>query len=131
MKTINSWGDTEEDLQERKFKIGPMLNFKAMCNLLQEMTEYIGDPTDSYPKNELRKMWLNLMIIYLVLFSFTRAAIMFITIPFCIFYGYVLVNLYIAWKNFKYSKAEFILSTIITLVVLFIGSQFIAEMIFK
>lgn len=131
IKMINNWGDTEEDLQEKKFTVGVMLNFKSMCNLLQEMTEYIGEPNDKYPKNELIKMWINLMVIFLVLFSFTRAALMVITIPFCIFYGYVLVNLYQAWKNFKYSRLQFILGTIITLIIMLVISLFFGEYVLK
>jgi len=126
---INQWGDTQEDLEEKKFHVGFMLNFKSMSNLLQEMSEYIGEPTPDYPKRELRKLWINLMGIFFFLFLFSKAAFIFVTIPFCFFYGYVLIQLFQTWKGFKYSKGAFLGMTFLTLVVLFLAALALGELL--
>lgn len=128
---MNNWGDTQEEIKEKVFHIGPMINFKSMSALLQEMTEYIGEPNEEYPKKELKKLWVNLMIILLVLFTFSRKIFIVITIPFCFFYGFVLINLYQAWKNFKYSRKKFLFATVIALVVVIVAAVLLGELIFQ
>lgn len=126
---VNQWGDTQEDLEEKKFHIGFMLNFKSMSNLLQEMSEYVGKPTPEYPKKELQKLWVNLMGIFFVLFLCSHAAFIVITIPFCFFYGYVLIQLFQTWKGFQYSKGAFLGLTFVTLAVLFLAAMALGEVL--
>lgn len=126
---MNQWGDKPEDLEEKKFHVGFMLNFKSMSKLLQEMSEYIGEPTPEYPKKELQKLWVNLLGIFFVLFLCSKAAFIFVTIPFCFFYGYVLIQLIQTWKGFKYKVGPLIGLTVVILAVLFVAAMALGEVI--
>lgn len=106
---MGSWGDEYEVVreEEQQIKIGYVVSFKTMSFLIHKIREETKEYNGKHPKEELMSMWVNIMVVFLVLFTFTYSILISVTGVFFFFYFYVLVQLYGAWKQFKYSKGYF------------------------
>ena len=115
---MSAWGDDiDEELQKKEeIKVGFVANFKTMIYLLERIEDETTESDDKHPKKELRRIWFGLMFVFLILFALTYNVLALITVFFFMVYGYVLFRLFKVWKRFKYSKASFLLITIVTLV---------------
>jgi len=102
-----AWGDEYESApkQEAKINTGSLISFKTMSAVIGKIREETEKWDDKHPKNDLLAIWRNIMIIFVVLFSFTYNILVMATGLFFFFYFYVLLQIYGAWKQFGYSKA--------------------------
>jgi len=108
------WGDEYENKpkQEVKIKYGRIFSFKTMSYAVNKIKDETREWDDKHPKDDLMAMWMNLMIVYLILFTVTYNILIVATGVFFFFYFYVLVQMYGAWKQFGYSKAGYWVMTI-------------------
>ena len=114
---MSAWDDKyNEDLQNKKeLKVGFVVSFKSMQVLLEKIEDETGEWDEKHPKQELTILWLGLMFVFLILFLFTYSVLALVTVFFYMLYGYILVRMFKTWNRFKYSKVQFWLMTILTL----------------
>ncbi len=108
------WGDEYENAprQEEKIKTGRIFSFKTMSFVINKIKDETREWDDKHPKDDLISMWMNIMLVFLILFTFTYNILIVATGVFFFFYFFVLVQMYGAWKQFGYSKAEYWVMTI-------------------
>jgi len=108
------WGDEYDNKsgQEVKIKYGRIFSFKTMSYAVNKIKDETREWDDKHPKDDLMAMWMNVMLIYLVLFTVTYSILIVATGVFFFFYFYVLVQMYSAWKQFGYSKVGYWVMTI-------------------
>ena len=108
------WGDEYEDKQKQEVKIkyGRIFSFKTMSYAVNKIKDETKEHDNKHPKDDLMAMWMNIMIVYLILFTVTYSILIVATGVFFFFYFYVLVQMYGAWKQFGYTKAGYWVMTI-------------------
>ena len=113
------WGDEYETKprQEKKIKTGRIISFKTMSTVINKIKDETKEWDNKHPKDDLLAMWMNIMLIYLILFTVTYNILIVATGIFFFFYFYVLVQMYGAWKQFGYSKAGYWIMTIAGIVI--------------
>ena len=67
------WGDEYENKQgqEEKIKYGRIFSFKTMSYAINKIREETKDWDSKHPKDDLISMWMNCMLVFLILFTFT------------------------------------------------------------
>lgn len=130
---MSNWGDEfdEELKRDEKIEVGLMFSFKSMSHIIDRIINETREWDEKHPKKDLMKIWINVMIVFMVLFTFTYSVLAVATVVFYFFYGYVIIQLYGAWKRFKYSKGQYWCMTMITLIVLFVITTVIRGYIFR
>ncbi len=122
MRSMDYYDDEVRYDKNEKLEVGFLISFKSMSIVIGRIIEETKEYDDKYPKSELLKIWRYVMGIFFVLFLCTYNLFAVVTIPFMIFYGYVLIQLFGAWKRFKYKRASLLLATIVGLILeLFLG----------
>ncbi len=113
------WGDEYDNKsgQEAKIKYGRIFSFKTMSYAVNKIKDETREWDDKHPKDDLMAMWVNIMLIYLILFTATYSILIVATGVFFFFYFYVLVQMYSAWKQFGYSKAGYWIMTIAGVII--------------
>lgn len=113
-----NWEKFDDDAKkEKRMDVGFRINFITMNNLLIQMDEQTGSYDEKYPKSELLKLWFSCMFMEALLLSISESIILIITLPFAFFYLFVLKRIYKTWKRFEYKKSQFMLMTLIGLIV--------------
>ena len=129
---MGNWGDEfDEELQDKKeIKVGIMFSFKSMNHVLGRIADETREWDDKHPKQELMKIWTNVMVIFLVLFSLSYSVLALATGFFYFFYLYIIIQIFGVWKQFHYSKAAYWLMTVGALAINFAIAWFIRGVIF-
>lgn len=130
---MGNWGDDidEELQQDKEIKFGFLFSFKSMSHIIQRIDEETGEWDEKHPKDKLFRLWINVMIIFQVLFLVTFGGLALAAVVFYFFYIYVIIQLFNCWRRFKYSALQFWLMTIGAGVVEFIISRLVQDLIFK
>ena len=126
------WGDEFETKREQKEKInyGKIFSFKTMSYAINKIEDETKEHDDKHPKDDLISMWMNIMLVYFILFTFTYSILIVATVVFFFFYFYVLVQMYGAWKQFGYSKAGYWIMTIAGILITFVMGTVVKGFIF-
>ena len=129
---MSRWGDEfDEELQKKEeIKVGFMFSFKSMSHTVERLSEETREWDNKHPKIELMKMWANVMLVFAVLLSFSYSLFIAATGIFYFFYGYVLLQIYSTWKQFKYSRLQFWTMTVTVLIILVALAYFVQRSIF-
>ncbi len=112
MRSMDDYDDEVRYQRDEKLKVGVLFSFKSMSLIIGRIVEETKEIDDKYPKSELLKIWGCAMGMFFVLFLFSYSGLIAATVPFMMFYGYVLIQIVGAWKRFKYPKAQIIWGTI-------------------
>lgn len=113
------WGDDidEELKNEEEITVGFRFGFKGMSFLIDRIVEETREFDEKHPKDDLRFILFNDLLIIAILVTFSYNVLMIATIFFVLFYGYILIQLSKAWKRFNYSMKEYWLMAIIGLII--------------
>ena len=113
------WGDDidEELKNDEEIVVGFRLGFKGMSFLIDRIVEETREYDEKHPKDDLRFILFNDLVIIAVLVTFSYNILMIATVFFMLFYGYLLIQIGKAWKRFNYSMMQYWLMTIIGLIV--------------
>ena len=116
-----NWGDDYEQTLEKdtQVKVRFMFSFKMMSIVINRISDETKEWDDKYPKKDLLKILANIMVIFVVLFTFTYSFLVAATGIFFLFYVYALFQLSRAWKRFEYSGFVFWLYTIVGIALSF------------
>ena len=115
---MGNWGD-EVDYEAKAIKDYQgrfTVNFKKIYMDVDEISERTLEVTDKHPKDSLMKLWAGTMIAMFIMFLLAYQALIFIMIPFFVFYFIGLIRIYKCWKGFRYSKSQFWIMTICTMI---------------
>jgi hypothetical protein len=126
-----NWGeDVDYEAMELKDHEGRFtINFKKIFVDVDEISQRTLEVTDKHPKDSLLKLWAGTMIALFIIFVLAYQVLIFIAIPFFIFYIIALFRIYSCWKGFRYSKSRFWLMTIPTLTISFCIAQLIQHFV--
>lgn len=126
------WGDEEEKVSGREEKInyGRIFSFKTMSYAISKIKDETKEHDEKHPKDDLISMWMNIMLVYLILFTLTYNILIVATGVFFFFYFYVLLQMYGAWKQFGYSKAGYWLMTISGILITAVAGTILKGFIF-
>jgi len=118
---MGNWGDDYEQTLEKdtQVKVRFMFSFKMMSIVINRISDETKEWDDKYPKKDLLKILANIMVIFVVLFTFTYSFLVAATGIFFLFYVYALFQLSRAWKRFEYSGFVFWLYTIVGIALSF------------
>lgn len=113
------WGEEfdEELKNQEEIEVGFRIGFKGMSFLIDRIVEETREWDDKHPKDDLRFILFNDLLIICILVAFSHNILMIVTVFFMLFYGYILVQLGKAWKRFKYPMGQYRLLTIVGLIV--------------
>ena len=117
---MGRWGeDVDYEAMELKDHQGRFtMNFKKIFMDVDEISERTLEVTDKHPKDSLMKLWAGTMLSMFVMFFLSYQALIFIMIPFFVFYFIALVRIGKCWKGFHYSPAQFWIMSICTMIAL-------------
>ena len=112
------WGDDiDEELKHvEEIEVGFRLGFKGMSFLIDRIVEETREWDDKHPKDDLRFILFNDLLIIAVLVACSYNILMIATVFFMLFYGYILIQLGKAWKRFNYPMGQYWLLTILGLI---------------
>lgn len=129
---MSRWGDDidEELKRNEKIKVGFMFSFKGMSHVVRQIEETTKEWDDKYPKTELLKIWANVMLFFVALFTFTYNILIVVTGILFIFYGMIIVQIFSVWKSFGYPKLKYWLMTLIGLIAAFAAGWGLQSLIF-
>ena len=113
------WGDDidEELKNDEEIVVGFRLGFKGMSFLIDRIVEETREYDEKHPKDDLRFILFNDLVIIAVLVTFSYNILMIATVFFMLFYGYLRIQIGKAWKRFNYSMKQYWLMAIIGLIV--------------
>lgn len=111
---MSRWGDDidEELKKNEKVKAKFMISFKTMNYVVRQIEETTKEWDDKYPKFELLKIWANVLLFFVVLFTFTYNILIVVTGILFIFYGFIIFQIFGVWRSFKYSSIQYWLMTL-------------------
>ena len=111
---MSRWGDDidEELKKNEKVKAKFMISFKTMNYVVRQIEETTKEWDDKYPKFELLKIWANVLLFFVVLFTFTYNILIVVTGILFIFYGFIIFQIFGVWRSFKYSGIQYWLMTL-------------------
>ena len=111
---MSRWGDDidEELKKNEKVKAKFMISFKTMNYVVRQIEETTKEWDDKYPKFELLKIWANVLLFFVVLFTFTYNILIVVTVILFIFYGFIIFQIFGVWRSFKYSSIQYWLMTL-------------------
>ncbi len=118
---MSRWGDDidEELKKNEKVKAKFMISFKSMNYVVRQIEETTKEWDDKYPKFELLKIWANVLLFFVVLFTFTYNILIVVTGILFIFYGFIIFQIFGVWRSFKYSGIQYWLMTLAGIVAAF------------
>ncbi len=113
-----NWGeDVDYEAKELKDYEGRFtVNFKKIFLDVDEINERTLEVTDTHPKDSLMKLWAGCMVSMFILFLLAYKALIFIMIPFFVFYLMALIRIGKCWKGFRYSSSRFWIMSILTII---------------
>lgn len=106
------------------------LNFKSINALMLSTQDSLKEWDDKYPKKELINLTIGILAVCAVLIAFSYKALVVLTLPMLFFYFLALRSVYKTWKQCGYSKAKFIVASIIVFAASAVGAYFIQNAIF-
>lgn len=111
---MSRWGDDidEELKKNEKVKAKFMISFKTMNYVVRQIEETTKEWDDKYPKFELLKIWANVLLFFVVLFTFTYNILIVVTGILFIFYGFIIFQIFGVWRSFKYPGIQYWLMTL-------------------
>lgn len=111
---MSRWGDDidEELKKNEKVKAKFMISFKSMNYVVRQIEETTKEWDDKYPKFELLKIWANILLFFVVLFTFTYNILIVVTGILFIFYGLIIFQIFGVWRSFNYSGIQYWLMTL-------------------
>lgn len=129
---MSRWGEEYDGelLKEEKIKVDVLFSFKSMTLVLNRIIEETREYDDKYPKSELLKIWASALGVLFFLFLFSYNILICATGLFIFFYGFVLIQVYKAWKRFKYPGGKYWLMTVLALAVEFALARVVQGFIF-
>lgn len=122
------WGDDiDEELQrDNRIKVGILFNYMHMGKVIKQLEEETREWDQKYPRNELLKIWgCDLFMIFLLM-VFSYNILIVATGLFYIFYGHILIQIFRAWRRFKYPGLIYWLMTVAVL-----GAAFALAWLFR
>ncbi|MBQ9119272.1 MAG: hypothetical protein IJY09_04325 [Lachnospiraceae bacterium] len=130
---MSGWGDEldEELKKDVEIKVGFRVNVRSISNVISRISEETREWDAKHPKLDLLKIWGNIMVLFLVLFTFSYSILIILTGFLYFFYGYLLIQLFGAWRRFRYSGVLYWIMTIAALVVLFALAAGLRSWIFR
>ena len=79
------------------------MNFKKIFLYVDEVSKRTMEVNEKHPKDSLTKLWVGTLLAMFVCFLLSYLVLIFITIPFLVFYFICLVRISKCWKEFGYS----------------------------
>lgn len=115
---MKPYSKSQQKLVDRysKFDFGILISFKSIFYAIKLVDENATEINEKHPKEELWMLWFNVMLIFYFLMFCSYKAFWVATGIFYFPYTYDLVVLSLCWKRFGYSRLQFWLASIATLV---------------
>lgn len=129
---MSNWDKYDDEIkQDEKIQVGFMINFKKMNVLLERIDQETREWDKKYPKSELLKIWGSIFFMLFVLGVCSYSIFAVATVPFMIFYIYVLFQMEKVWKRFQYSKAQYWIMTLVAIIVVVTAAVLLQGVIFE
>lgn len=129
---MTAWDKYDDEIKPKeKIKVGFMINFKKMNVLLERIDQETEEWDSRYPKSELLKIWGSILFMLLVLGVCSYSIFAVATVPFMIFYLYVIFQMAKVWKRFQYSMASYWGMTILGIIVVAVAAVLLQGALFE
>ncbi len=128
---MSNWGEEFEVELQRDTRVDVRIsfNFKYLVAMLDYIDEATREADDKYPKSEFKKIWISIMLMYLLCSAFTVGVAIIATGSLYIFNTVTLFNLASKWKRVKYNRLTFWLTTIAGIIVTAVGGWGLRELV--
>ncbi len=129
MENMDQYDYDVKENEERP-QIPFTLNFKTITAVMQNTQDSLKEWDDKYPKYNLIGLLAGILGIAAILICFTYKALVVATLPMLFFYFLAWRSVFKTWKQCGYSKAAFIIPSIITVCAAAVAGYFVQGIIF-